>query len=148
FICLSKRQNDFHFSVSRLYFKPRKTVSYFLMKFKLAHFSDIHFFKACKSPLQFFNRQFLGNFNYLFTRRKHFDQKLAELKAAELKQEGILSLLITGDFTCMASKAEFLQAKNFLIKLKNQGFKIYILPGNHDVYTKSAHSNKTFYKTL
>ena len=118
------------------------------MKFKLAHVSDIHFFQACYSPTQFFNRRFLGNFNYLFSRRHKFDSNLIYNLSKKLKSNGITSLLISGDLTCTASKKEFDKVISMIKHLKNEGFTVYAFPGNHDVYTRAAHREKSFYKEL
>ncbi len=118
------------------------------MKFKLAHVSDIHFFQLYTSPLQFFNGRFFANFNYLFSRRRHFDSNKIFKLAEKLRSEGVSSLLISGDFTCMATKKEFEKALSMIKYLKDSGFTIYTFPGNHDVYTKKTFQEKTFYKYL
>lgn len=95
--------------------------------------------------MQFFNRQFLANFNYIFTRARDFNAENIYTLSSKLKDQGITSLLISGDFTCMASKKEFKKAMMMLEHLKKRGFTIYAFPGNHDVYTKKAYRRKAFY---
>ena len=115
------------------------------MKFKLAHVSDLHFFHLNKSPLQFFDGRCFGNFNYLLSRRKLFNQNQIFQLAQKLKKEGVSSILISGDLTCTATHKEFLKVQDMIEHLKGQGFTVYAFPGNHDVYTKKNFQKKLFY---
>lgn len=90
----------------------------------------------------------MANFNFLFSRKKDFDQSLIFKLAQQWKNEGISSILISGDLTCMASEKEFQQAKKLILFLKELGFTVYVLPGNHDVYTKKTCQNKTFFEVF
>lgn len=115
---------------------------------RIAHFSDIHFFKLCLNPLQIFSKQFLGNVNYFFRRRHTFNQAIPYQLIKTLKQKQVTHLIITGDFTCISSRKEFLKMQNYIQLLKDEGFTIYTLPGNHDTYTKAAERKKSFYSYL
>jgi len=116
------------------------------MAFKLAHISDIHFFNICWNPLQIFSKRLLGNLNLLTFRRRAFDPLLPEMAANYIKDLGATHILISGDFTCTASKKEFAKAKAFVESLINLGFTVYTVPGNHDAYTKSSCKNRRFYQ--
>lgn len=118
------------------------------MAFKLAHLSDIHFFHFCKSPLQFFSKRFIGNLNSYFTRRPIHNPHLAYQVIDSLKKLGVSHLLITGDYTTTGSKKELGYLKNYLEFLKTQGFTVYTIPGNHDVYTKTCGQKKKFYSQV
>ncbi len=118
------------------------------MTIKLAHISDIHFYHLNKSPLQFFSKRFLANFNALLTRKSKFDSNLAYEVLPFLKNEGVTHLLISGDFTSSSSGAEFQMMQNYIKAAKNYGFNIFAIPGNHDAYTRSAHRNRAFFSYL
>ena len=118
------------------------------MTLKIAHISDIHFFQFNKSPLQFFGKKFLANFNALFTRKKAFDSNLAYQALDFLKKEGASHLIISGDFTSSSSFEEFQMMHAYVNKAKTLGFRIFTIPGNHDAYTKSSYRNKLFFSHL
>lgn len=118
------------------------------MKFKLAHVSDIHFFHPHKSPMQFLDGRFYGNFNYLLARRRRFDQTQIFEIVERLKKEEVEAILITGDLTCTATDKEFSKAASLIKHLKREGFSVYLFPGNHDVYTKKTFEKQTFYTHL
>ncbi len=118
------------------------------MTLKIAHLSDIHFFHLNKSPLQFFSKRFLANFNSLLTRKRLLDSNLAYEVLPFLKKEGVTHLIISGDFTSSSSAKEFEMMQNYVKTIKNEGFEIFTLPGNHDVYTRSSHRNQSFFSYL
>lgn len=115
---------------------------------RIAHLSDIHFFHFEKSPLQFFSKRFVGNFNTYLSRKKIFNQDFAYQVVDLLLKENVTHLLITGDYTCTSSKKEFALMVNYIKYLKSKGFTLFTIPGNHDVYTSRADRNKTFYTLL
>jgi len=115
---------------------------------RVAHFSDIHFFHFHKSPLQFFSKRFLGNFNYYFNRKHVHDSHLAYEVLPRLKKQGVTHLIISGDYTTTASSTEFQLMRDYVNTVKEQGFQLFTLPGNHDAYTKSAHRNQSFFSYL
>lgn len=43
------------------------------------------------------------------------------------------TVIISGDFTMRARIKEFIEAKEFLKKLKAKGYKVFMVPGNHDI---------------
>lgn len=118
------------------------------MTLKIAHLSDIHFFHLNKSLLQFFNKRFLANFNALITRGKHLDTNLAYRVLPFLKKEGVTHIIISGDFTSSSSKQEFLLMQDYVKEIRNQGFELFALPGNHDAYTKKSEKEQLFFSYL
>lgn len=115
---------------------------------RIAHFSDIHFFQLCWNPLQIFGKQFLGNINYYFRRRRIHNQALPYHLIETLHALKVTHLIITGDFTCISSRREFLKMQNYIQLLKNEGFTVFTLPGNHDSYTKASERKRSFYHYL
>ncbi len=118
------------------------------MTLKIAHLSDIHFFHLNKSLSQFFNKRFLANFNALLTRGKLLDSNLAYKVLPFLKKQGVTHIIISGDFTSSSSFQEFRLMQDYVKEIKNQGFELYTLPGNHDAYTKSSHLKQAFFSHL
>lgn len=118
------------------------------MVLRVAHISDIHFFHLHKTPLQFFSKRFLANFHYFFNRRKLHNSHLAYDVLPLLKKKGVSHIILTGDYTCSSSKKEFQKMQDYIKFVKNEGFEIFTLPGNHDAYTRSAHRNQSFFSYL
>ncbi len=115
---------------------------------RIVHISDIHFFYFNKNPLQFFNKSFFGNLNYLFNRKKLYNQHLAYLVTDTFLELGVTHIIITGDYTCSSNKQEFRQMKRYVNFLIKKGFIVFTIPGNHDCYTRKTDDQKIFYKYL
>lgn len=120
-------------------------VSFMSQKLVLAHFSDLHFSKVCLSPMQFFSKRWLGNWNLILKRRNLYLPNNLSTFSATLKKEGVTHLIITGDLTTTSFTEEFEAAKRYIDQLKSDGFTIYCLPGNHDCYTRKNGRESTFY---
>ncbi|MDF2576792.1 MAG: hypothetical protein K0S74_276 [Chlamydiales bacterium] len=114
---------------------------------RIAHLSDPHFAKLQWSFKQFLSKEWLGNGNLLL-KRKYLYQPEAMLAniSTWLEQQKVEYIFITGDFTTTSQPSEFELAKLFLQKLDSLGLKFYILPGNHDKYTKESDVQQRFYK--
>ncbi|MCH9621604.1 MAG: 3',5'-cyclic adenosine monophosphate phosphodiesterase CpdA [Chlamydiia bacterium] len=115
---------------------------------KIAHISDIHFFNPSLKFSHLLSSKWLGYLNAYFKRRNYFITKHLDLFLASLKKEDVDILVITGDFTTISEPEEFSRAKDFITKAQDYGFKVFIIPGNHDVYTKKAFKKRQFYKHL
>src|SRR5207249_2378107 len=104
---------------------------------RFAHISDLHFGSFALSPLQFFSKRWLGNFNFLLRRKRKFDyRRLVQLREL-FKEHQITHVLITGDLSVTARPSEFWQGNNFVELLKEAGLEVFVVPGNHDHYTKA-----------
>jgi len=113
---------------------------------RFAHISDLHFGSFALSPLQFFSKRWLGNFNYLFNRKGDFSHaRLAELINL-FKAQDVTHVFITGDLSVTSRRVELKRAKRFIEKLKSAGLQVFTIPGNHDSYTKSSNRKKVFYQ--
>lgn len=115
---------------------------------RIAHISDLHLSKISLNPKHLFTKRWVGILNLIFSRRKIFcfDQvfKLLDL----FKKENINLVIITGDLSSTSLKDEYLFAKSFIDKLKENNIKVLVIPGNHDIYTKRTDKKKIFYKTF
>lgn len=115
---------------------------------KIAHLSDIHFFKYEITLGTLFSKRLLGTLNYYFNRKSHrLDFDPFELPKF-LKKKDVTHLVITGDLTTTSTDSEFEIASKFIKEFENQGLRIYLIPGNHDCYTKSSEKQKRFYNYL
>lgn len=116
-----------------------------MSSFRIAHLSDLHFSKVHFPLFPFSPKSWLGSINFLLRRKRHFDYKLLDSLLYSLQEQRVDEVLISGDLTCTASKAEFMKACAFTQKLENAGFKTTLLPGNHDHLTRKAYKAKLFY---
>lgn len=112
---------------------------------RIAHISDLHFSKFSFSPTQFFSKRFMGNANLLFNRGKAYLNERPFSLIPEFKEQEITHVIISGDLTTTSSRKEYKIAKQFVEALKQEGFKVFLIPGNHDHYTKRADRTKRFY---
>lgn len=113
---------------------------------KIAHISDLHFFHFSPMPTTFFSKRLLATLNYLFFRRKVFNHKQLFSLIELFKKEKVDLVIISGDLTTTGQKKELYQARRFVNLLKDAGFDLLIIPGNHDFYLKRDERKKTFYK--
>ena len=114
---------------------------------RIVHISDLHYGKFSYNPLQIFSKRLLGNFNFLFKRQFIFDPEIIAAFEKTLCSLAPDLILVSGDLTTTALKAEFRQARALLERLSNN-YRIFAIPGNHDTYTKSAFSQKLFYNSF
>ena len=113
---------------------------------RIAHISDLHFSKISKGITQFFSKAWIGNLNLLFNRGYNFSPERPYALIEPLKQGKVTDIIVSGDLTTTSSPTEFQLAEQFIDKLKEEGFQVYLIPGNHDHYTKRAHRRQRFYK--
>lgn len=111
----------------------------------IAHISDLHFSKVQLGPMQLFSKRWIGNLNVLFNRGKIYQNDVPETLIGEFKKNGVTHVLISGDVSTTSYKAEFKMAKQFVDSLKKEGFEVFVIPGNHDAYTKRSFRKKLFY---
>lgn len=112
---------------------------------RFAHISDLHFGSFALSPFQFFSKRWLGNFNFLFKRKREFAyDRLIELVHL-FKNQGVTHVIITGDLSVTSRLIEFSMCHKFIDLLKKEGFTVFTVPGNHDQYTRRSYKKKEFY---
>jgi 3',5'-cyclic AMP phosphodiesterase CpdA len=113
--------------------------------FRLAHLSDLHFGTFSYHPAQLFSKRWIGNVNLFFSRRHSFTPHLLDALIPLLTKAEVDGVVITGDLTTTSYGPEFELARQFANRLKEAGFQVFCLPGNHDHYTKSAYKKRQFY---
>ena len=110
----------------------------------LIHITDVHFWKVVKNPLLLMNKRFWGNLTVALRRRHHFLMERAESHADAVAATGVKNVLLTGDFASTSTDDEFKRAIQFVEGLRSRGLALFVLPGNHDVYTFRAARTRRF----
>ncbi len=114
--------------------------------FKVAHLSDLHFSEVTLNPTQFLSKRWVGNVNLLFFRKNLLDKTHLRFLPKILEDQGVDLLFYSGDFTTTSRESEYLMAKEFIEQLQEKNIETFLIPGNHDHYTKCSYKNKIFYK--
>lgn len=112
----------------------------------MAHISDLHFSKLTWEPSQLFSKRWIGNLNLATLRKYTLQPESLTTLCPLFHAHGVQAVLITGDLSCTSHEKEFEVAKNFVETLEREKLKVFVLPGNHDHYTKNAYKKKTFYQ--
>jgi 3',5'-cyclic AMP phosphodiesterase CpdA len=113
---------------------------------RIAHISDIHLSRISLHIRDLFSKRILGTCNLLLKRKRTFQEKYLDELLPLFKSLKIDTLLVTGDLTSTSLDEEFLLAQNFLQQLQKNNIRLFLLPGNHDMYTKEAFRKKSFYQ--
>ncbi|MEX0961907.1 MAG: metallophosphoesterase [Simkaniaceae bacterium] len=116
-----------------------------MSEIRIAHISDVHFSKFCFSPLQFFSKRWLGSANLLLKRGRLYINEKVKMLPDFLKNQGVTDLLITGDLTTTSQKSEYQLARIFIDEVKKRGIHTFLIPGNHDHYTRFSDRTRRFY---
>ncbi len=115
--------------------------------FHLIHITDLHFYQFPKKISKLLNKRILGCINWELNRKKRFDFNNTERFLNLLKKYKNTSIVITGDLTVTSLEEEFHIAKDFIDKIREKGFPVFVIPGNHDYYTFESVRQKR-YETL
>jgi 3',5'-cyclic AMP phosphodiesterase CpdA len=113
---------------------------------RIIQLSDIHVWRYSYNPLHLFNKRVLGTASLLAGRARKF--RLERLGAVVARVRGLAAdhILITGDLTTTALKAEFLDAREALAEILVDPERVTIIPGNHDRYTTNSVRYRQFEK--
>lgn len=104
---------------------------------KLAHLSDLHFYRF-PSFRGIFSKRVIGLTNlYIRGRIRHFSAEIANLAIRAVIEDKPDGVVISGDLTALGSPEEFAMARRALDPLIAR-FPTVIVPGNHDYYTRGA----------
>lgn len=113
---------------------------------RIAHLSDLHFSRFSFGLTQFLSKRWLGNLNLLLNRSHDYHEKRPFSLPELLESLKVTHVIITGDLTTTSSRKEYAVAQGFIECLKTHGFDVFVIPGNHDHYTKQACKSKLFYR--
>ena len=114
--------------------------------FRFAHISDLHFSRLLLSPAQFFSKPWVGNLNLLINRKKKFSSSHLYTLIPLFQELKVDAVLVTGDLTTTSHDKEFEMAKKYVDAFAKVGIRVFLVPGNHDHYTRRAYRNREFYR--
>lgn len=110
---------------------------------KILHISDLHF-PTLLNPLTLRRKSLVGYANfYLRRRKKHMQHKILVETIRNLDYD---LLIISGDITNVSHPKEFEIAKEILSPILDH--RTFMIPGNHDRYTKKSISEDYFEKNF
>lgn len=103
---------------------------------KIIHFSDPHAGGSAEDWMAYFDKRWVGVFNYRFRRRFRHDLKLLEKAVEYILAVKPDAAVCTGDLTSTGQPGEFEKTLNILEPLRRSGIPLIYMPGNHDCYVK------------
>jgi len=110
---------------------------------RIAHLSDLHFAQTTYDLSQFCSKRWLGNLNFLLFRQHTYKADHLWMLPDFLRTLHVDGICVTGDLATTSLPEEFAQGKKWMEQLPKPFF---VLPGNHDMYTRSSEREKLFYR--
>lgn len=111
---------------------------------KIAQISDLHFSTFSFKIKDLFSKRLIGMVNLLINRKKSYIDKHLYKLPSLFRSLDLDYVFISGDLTSTSLKKEFEKAKKFTSSF-DKDLKFFIIPGNHDQYTKKAFQKYFFY---
>lgn len=105
---------------------------------KIVHFSDPHAGGSAEDWMAYFDKRWVGVFNYRFRRRFRHDLKLLEKAVEYILEVKPDAAVCTGDLTSTGQPGEFAKTLEILKPLQESGIPLVYMPGNHDCYVKRS----------
>ena len=103
---------------------------------KIVHFSDPHGGGPAEDWMAYFDKRWVGVFNYRFRRKfRHDLSKLAGAVEYIMDTKPDIAVC-TGDLTSAGQPGEFAKVLEILSPLQHSGIPLLYTPGNHDCYVK------------
>ncbi len=107
--------------------------------FKLAQLTDVHLGPLPPFLPRHWNvKRILGFINFRRKRWAFNDPALVSQLVADLKQQVVDHITVTGDLTNIGMPPEFIQSLTWLQGV-GRSTDVTVIPGNHDVYTRLWH---------
>ncbi len=101
---------------------------------RIVHFSDPHAGGPAEDCLAYFDKRWVGVFNYRFRRQFRHDLTRLERAVSFILRERPDVAVCTGDLTSSGQPGEFEKVRPILQPLRDSGIPFFYLPGNHDCY--------------
>lgn len=95
--------------------------------------------------MQLFSKRWIGNINLLFNRRQKYSNNQSSSLPELFHRLNVDYVFITGDLTTTSHPKEYAIAHRFLDQLNHYKLTTFLIPGNHDHYTKRAEKQRRFY---
>ena len=111
----------------------------------IAHISDIHYPAGIHSLR---GKRWLGAINLVCNPLRRFDPEMFPHLLTFLRNSGVDHIVVTGDVASLALDEEYEQVRLALEEAGIEPSRLTVVPGNHDVYIKSAVEEETFWKVL
>ncbi len=111
---------------------------------RIIHITDLHFWRLVWNPALLCNKRLLGNLNLALRRRHYVRQERAESFLALYRSLDADAVLIGGDMTTTGTNAEYKLAAAFVNELAQVGPPVFMVAGNHDLYTFEAQRKHRF----
>jgi 3',5'-cyclic AMP phosphodiesterase CpdA len=111
---------------------------------RIIQLSDIHIWRYSYNPLQIFTKRVVGTASLIAGRAKRFRLERLQEVVDRVRSLGADHILITGDLTTTALRAEFDEAREALSPLLFDPSRATVIPGNHDRYTPHSVRKRSF----
>ena len=105
---------------------------------RIIQLSDIHVWRYSYNPFHLLNKRAVGIASLLAGRAAKFRLERLAAVVSRVRDLAADHLLITGDLTTTALKAEFRDARLALADLLGDPSRATVIPGNHDRYTSGS----------
>jgi 3',5'-cyclic AMP phosphodiesterase CpdA len=106
----------------------------------LAHLSDPHLAEwSVDSPLALLNKRLSGWLSWRLNRRRIHLTQVLDLMVADIAEQGVDHVAVTGDLVNISLPREFENAATWLRRL-GAANRVTVIPGNHDAYVTVAQS--------
>lgn len=103
---------------------------------KIVHFSDPHAGGGAEDWMAYFDKRWVGVFNYHFRRRFKHDLSKLVLAVEYILDTKPDAAVCTGDLTSAGQPGEFAKVLEVLKPLRDSGIPLLYMPGNHDCYVR------------
>ena len=103
---------------------------------KIVHFSDPHAGSGAEDWMAYFDKRWVGVFNYHFRRRFKHDLSKLELAVNYILDTKPDAAVCTGDLSSAGQPGEFAKVLEVLAPLRDSDIPLIYMPGNHDCYVK------------
>lgn len=106
----------------------------------IIHFGDIH---VWRSPIALYDplylKRYIGGVNLLTKRRRHFPKHIGAQVIDHIVEQEADLVVFSGDMTTASLKSEFKRAAELFEPIREKwGDRFFVIPGNHDRYTKKS----------
>jgi 3',5'-cyclic AMP phosphodiesterase CpdA len=115
----------------------------------VAHFSDLHLLSLEGARIHhFLGKRATGGVNLLFNRGGQFPVAVARALVADVGEQAVDHVVVSGDLTNLAFPAEFRLVRSILEQLPLPPSEVTVVPGNHDYYTRDSAAHDHFGRAM